>query len=439
MRSKNQLRIIDLKASDIREEISKLRSREAIPSKVDKTVRRIIKDVETSGDEALLDYTLKLDGAELTQKTLRTSPREIEEAYGRASKEQVSALKFAKRRIERFERAVMKSVTHITTKENGVKINRRIMPIKSVGCYVPGGRAVYPSSLLMTVIPAKVAGVERIVVTSPPSKEGVIPPLLLVAADICGVDEFYKVGGAQAVAALAYGTESVKPVDKIVGPGNIYVTAAKLAVSGAVGIDLPAGPSELLIMADASADAGFVARDMVSQAEHGYDSVCGLVTDSPELSRKVTDLLSGYMKGVARRDIVSDSLNRYGFIALCKDLDQMVEFANLFAAEHLEIMVTDPRSVADNITSAGLILLGPYSPSAASDYCVGTNHVLPTGGYARTGSGLSSLAFVKQMDVVECSKAGLERLRRPAAVLASSEGLVNHASALEERFRADAV
>lgn len=439
MRSKNKIRIIDLKTSNIQKEISKLRSREAIPPEVDKTVRRIIKDVDTSGDKALLDYTLKLDGAELTQNTLQITPREVKEAYNRVSKKQVSALKFAKRRIEKFERAVMKSMTRITTKEKGVKINRRIIPVKSVGCYVPGGKATYPSSLLMTAIPAKIAGVERIVVTSPPTKEGAIPPLLLVAADICSVDEFYKVGGAQAVAALAYGTESVKPVDKVVGPGNIYVTAAKLTVSQVVDIDLPAGPSELLVMADASADAGFVARDMVSQAEHSYDSVCGLVTDSPDLSQKVTNLLSSYIKAVERKDIVSDSLNKNGFIALCKDLDQMVEFANLFAPEHLEIMVTNPRNAADKITSAGLVLLGPYSPSAASDYCTGTNHVLPTGGYARTRSGLSSLDFVKQMDIVECSKTGLDKLRRPAALLASSEGLVNHASALKERFRDDAV
>lgn len=439
MRRRNQIRVVDFRTADIQGEVSKLRTRELIPVKVERIVKRIVKDVATSRDSALLDYTLKLDGVKLDRKTLKVSRREVKEAYSKVSEEQVSALKFAQRRIEAFEEAVVKRIGGVTLKENGVKITRRVTPVKSVGCYVPGGKAIYPSSLLMTVTPAKVAGVERVVVASPPSKDGGVSPLLLVAADICGVDEFYKMGGAQAVAALAYGTETVEPVEKIVGPGNIYVTAAKIAVSGVRDIDLPAGPSELLIMADSSADAAFVARDMVSQAEHGYDSICGLVTDSPELSRRAASLLSGYTDSAARREIVEVSLFRRGFIALCRDLDQMVEFANLFAPEHLEIMVKKPRGVSDRITSAGLILLGPYSPSAVSDYCVGTNHVLPTGGYARVRSGLSALDFVRRVDIVECSKEGLNRLRRPAGVLASSEGLVNHASAIEERFREDAV
>ncbi len=435
LRSRLQVRIIDLTTSNIQEAVSKIRSGKAPTHNVERTVRKIIKDVRRWGDKALVDYTLKLDGANLTQDKIRVSRRELDEAYRLISKQEVLALNFARRRIEKFEQTVMNSLKGVTIKDMGVNIYRKIIPVKSVGCYVPGGKAVYPSSLLMTAIPARVAGVKRIVVTSPPSKDGAINPLLLVAADICGVDEFYKVGGAQAIAALAHGTLSIRPVDKVVGPGNIYVTAAKIAVSAIVGIDIPAGPSELLIIADDSANAEFVARDLISQSEHGQDSICGLITDSPELSRKVMTLLKTYMGNAVRQEFVTNSLGRNGFIALCKNIGQMVEFANIFAAEHLEIMVTDPMEVANNITSAGIILLGPYSPSAVTDYNVGTNHVLPTGGYARTRSGLSSLDFVKLVDVVECSKTGLNKLRSSAAILSSSEGLMNHTSALDERFR----
>ncbi|MFC1755754.1 histidinol dehydrogenase, partial [Thermoproteota archaeon] len=251
---------------DITDEVSKLRPREKISSKVDRTVKKIIKDVKKDGNKAVFEYTLKLDNVLLTQDTMQISAEEIKIAYSHVSKQQISAIKFAKRRIEKFEQAIMKSTASLIIEENGIKINQRIVPIDSVGCYVPGGNAVYVSSLLMTVIPAKVAGVNRIVVTSPPSKNGNLPFLLIVAADICGVNEFYKIGGSQAIAALAYGTESIKSVDKIVGPGNIYVTSAKLIVSGVVSIDLPAGPSELLIIADESANAEFVARDLISQA-----------------------------------------------------------------------------------------------------------------------------------------------------------------------------
>lgn len=430
---------IDFSDVIFEEEVTKLRPKEKISSKVDSIVRKIIEDVKKNGDKSVLEYTKKLDDVILTKDTMKISSEEIKNAYSQVSKQQISSIKFAKSRIEKFEKNILKSITPPFIEEKGIKINQKIVPIDSVGCYVPGGKAVYASSLLMTVIPAKIAGVNRIVVTSPPSKNGNVSPLLIVAADICGVNEFYKIGGSQAIAALAYGTESLKSVDKIVGPGNIYVTSAKLIVSGIVNIDLPAGPSELLIIADESANADFVARDLISQAEHRYDSVAGLITDSLMLVQNVKKILIDSVDNLERGNIVKESFSENGFIVLCKNKDQMIEFANLFAAEHLEIMTNNPDIIANKITSAGLILLGSYSPSAATDYCVGTNHVLPTGGFARASSGLSSLDFVKRIDVVECSKVGLNLIRKSISVLALSEGLVNHSSAVEERFKADAV
>jgi histidinol dehydrogenase len=435
VRSKKQIRILDFKDVKINEGLPDLRAKEAIPSKVDRIARRIIINVKKDGNKALFEYTLKLDSVKLTKDTLKISDNEIRDAYLKVTKKQISAINFAKRKIERFEKSIINNMKPQSIQEKGVNINQSIIPVEQVGCYVPGGDAIYVSSLLMTVLPAKVAGVNRIVVTSPPSKNGDIPPLLLVAADICGVDEFYKIGGAQAIAALAYGTESLKSVDKIVGPGNIYVTAAKLIVSNIVGIDIPAGPSEQLILADKAANANFVARDLISQAEHRHDSIAGLVTDSPNLIKKVTKVLNEYLQQLTRGEIISNSFFTNGFIILCKDRHQMINFANIFAAEHLEIITNHPKNIVNKITSAGLILLGPYSPSAATDYCVGTNHVLPTSKFARSSSGLSSLDFVKQVNVVECSKLGLNNLRKHISDLALSEGLSNHKLAVEERFR----
>jgi histidinol dehydrogenase len=434
---RDNIRIIDIKVKDTAAAVSNLRSLELIPLKVTRTVQRILKDVKTRGDQALLEYTKLLDGAELTFKNMKVSSGEIKNAYRIVSHEQISALQFAQNRIKQFELRVMDGLYPPTLNGAGIRITQKIVPIKSAGCYVPGGRASYPSSLLMTVTPAKIAGVSRIAVASPPNEDGLISPLLLVAADICGVDEFYKIGGAQAIAALTYGTDTVKSVEKIVGPGNVYVTAAKQAVTGVVGIDLPAGPSEVLVLADASTNPYLVAKDVISQSEHGPDSVCGVATDSVILAQKVVDILKRTIDQVPRRDMVKSSLRKNGFIALCQNIDQMVEFTNLFAPEHLEIMTAAPAEVAKRITTAGLILLGPYSPVAVSDYCVGTNHVLPTGGWARRSSGLSCLDFVRRMDIVECSKQGLYDIRKIASLLASSEGLQNHKSALDARFRVE--
>jgi histidinol dehydrogenase len=434
VKNKDLVRVFDIRRENVKNTVNELRTSDISSLKIEKTVKKIIKDVKNLGDNSLIKYTRKFDSPNLSKDTLKVSPDEFMDAHNNISKKQLSALKFAISRLTKFEKRVLKKLENLKIEDSGIKVIRRHIPLNSVGCYVPGGKAVYPSSLLMTVIPAKVAGVKRIAVTSPPSKDGSIAPLVLVAADLCGIKEFYKIGGAQAIAALAYGTDIIQPVEKIIGPGNEYVTEAKLAVSKNVSIDLPAGPSELLILADSSAKESYVVKDMISQAEHGYDSIGGLITNSPILTTKVQHLLENYLERVERKDIVKKSITEKGFIVLCKDLNQMIAFANLYAAEHLEIMVKNVNKTLKKITSAGLILLGSYSPSAASDYCVGTNHVLPTGGYARTESGLSAIDFVKRIDTIECTKQGLNKIRVYAATLASSEGLENHVSAMNERF-----
>jgi histidinol dehydrogenase len=286
----------------------------------------------------------------------------------------------------------------------------------------------------MTVTPAKVAGVPRVVVCSPPTSQGTISPLILVAADICKVDEIYKVGGVQAIAALAYGTETIKPVKKIVGPGSKYVTAAKVIVSQDVAIDMPAGPSEILVLADETADPRLIASDMISQAEHGTDSVAGLITTSEKLAKQVQDNLQKMAFETERSDIIKQSLSTYGFIITCNSNEELVAFANEFATEHLEIITHDPMKIAEKMTSAGVVLIGPYSPVALSDYGSGTNHVLPTGGFGHAFSGLSVLDFTRRVNIVESSKAGLLKVKDSIKVLTEAEGLPNHYKAVEARF-----
>jgi len=285
----------------------------------------------------------------------------------------------------------------------------------------------------MTVVPAKVSGVPRIVVCSPSDARGKVNPLVLVAADMCGADEIYKVGGAQAIAALAYGTKTIKPVRKIVGPGSKYVTAAKVQVSADVGIDMPAGPSEVLVLADESADARLIAFDMVSQAEHGGDSVAGLITTSESVALKVQEYLESVAASAERSEKVSEALAKYGFIVVCKNLEEATSLVNRFAPEHLEVMVAKPKEIAEKLTAA-LILIGPYSPVALSDYGIGTNHVLPTGGFAHSFSGLSVFDFIRRVSTVESSREALERLKDNIKVMTEAENLPNHYKAIEARF-----
>ena len=287
----------------------------------------------------------------------------------------------------------------------------------------------------MTAMPAMAARVPRIVACSPPNAEGKVNPLVLIAADICGVNEVYKVGGAQAIAALAYGTETIKPVKKIVGPGSKYVTAAKILVSKDVTIDMPAGPSEILVLADETANPKFIALDMISQVEHGIDSVAGLITTSEKLTEQVQGWLAKTATGAERGEIVMKALEQYGFIIICKDMAEAIELTNAFAPEHVEVMTRDPGKIAEKITSAGLILVGLYSPVALSDYASGTNHVLPTGGFGRVFSGLSALDFARRVSIVESSKEGLQTVRERVKVMTEVENLPNHYKAVEARFK----
>jgi len=396
-------------------------------------VKAIIDEVRRRGDASLTEFSKKFDKVNLTAENFRVTKEEISNAYSLVSNEQISALEFMKEKIENVEKRFLKQIK--ATFKNDAKIRSLPIPIQSIGCYVPGGEAAYPSTLVMIVAPAKVAGVPRVAVCSPPTSQGMINPLTLVAADICKADEIYKIGGAHAIAALAYGTESIKPVRKIVGPGNKYVTMAKLLVSRNVAIDMPAGPSEILILADENADPQIVALDMISQAEHGADSISGMVTTSKELAENVINELEIRAPSLRRGKVIADALSRNGFIIVCKSLNEAVEFVNTFAPEHLEIIAKNSWKIAEEITSAGIVLVGQYSPVSASDYGIGTNHVLPTSGYGHVFSGLSVLDFVKRINIVECSKENLLRLRKNVKVLAEAENLPNHFLAVEGRLQ----
>ena len=399
---------------------------------LENNVKSIMAQVKQNGDKALVEFALKFDKAELTTRTLKVKPEEIKEAYTKTSSQQVSAIKFMKEKVGDFQKHLVNK-TDIKTVSDGISVQTVLRPIKSVGCYVPGGQAAYPSTLVMTAVPAKIAGVSRIVVCSPSDARGRVNPLVLVASDICGVDEVYKVGGAQAIAALAYGTKAIQPVYKIVGPGSKYVTSAKVFVSNDVAIDMPAGPSEVLILADESADARFIAYDMVSQAEHGDDSVAGLITTSEMVALQVQESLKTIVALAQRREKISASLAKYGFIIVCSDIKEMVALANQFAPEHLEVLTAKPNEIADQLT-AGLILLGPYSPVALSDYGSGTNHVLPTGGFAQSYSGLTVLDFMRRVSIVETTRTGLERVKDSIKTLTEAENLPNHYKAITARF-----
>ena len=427
----SQLKIRIWKAGELPQDWFK--RAEALDPLLEKRVKNVIRRVRTQGDNGLLAVTYKFDRARLSTDKLRVTSKEIQAAYRKATEEQVAALKLMKEKVGNFEKSALKQLG-TTTSQEGITIQNMLFPIESVGCYVPGGQAAYPSTVVMTTIPAKAAGVPRIVVCTPPNKDGEVNPLVLVAADICEVNEVYKVGGAQAIAALAYGTDMIKPVRKIVGPGSKYATMAKILVSKDVAIDVPAGPSEVLVLADETANPKFVAADMVSQAEHGSDSVAGLITTSTKLGEGVSEWLTKLTRSAERCKIVEKAMTEYGFIITCDTMDEMIVLANVFAPEHLEIMTQNPLEIVDKVTSAGLILIGPYSPVSLSDYGSGTNHVLPTGGFAHSFSGLSALDFVRRVGVVDCSKEGLLALKDHVRVMTKAENLPSHYKAVEARF-----
>jgi len=396
-------------------------------------VERIINEVRKRGDSALIEFEEKFDGVKLSPDKLRVNREDIEKAYDKVSGKLISAIEFSKSRIEAFQKELLSRIRFVY-EEKGLRICSRTSPIRRLGCYIPGGEAAYPSSMVMIATPAKVAGVPEIAVCSPPRSEGEVNPSILVAADICGVNEIYRLGGAQAIAALAYGTQSVRSVDKIVGPGNRYVQAAKMLVSRDLPIDVPAGPSEIAIIADETADPRIIALDMISQSEH-LDAIPILVTTSRKLAENVVRMLERLVESSPNRRVISENLSRNGLVLVCGDLEEAIKVVNEFAPEHLEVMIEDAWKMAERITSAGLILIGKDTPVAASDYCLGTIHVLPTGGFSHVYSGLSVLDFVKHFCIAECSRGKLQEINESIRVLAKIEGLMNHSLAVDGRLR----
>ncbi|MBU4535222.1 MAG: histidinol dehydrogenase [Euryarchaeota archaeon] len=394
-------------------------------------VQSIINKVQSGGDLALEYYTSKFDKVDL--KNFKVSKKEIDHSYYNLDPEIIESLKKAARNIKKFHQAQVPSEWSMEV-DSGIKAGQIIRPIESAGCYIPGGRAVYPSTILMTVIPAKIAGVKRIVCCTPPQSDGTVSDAVLVAADIAGADEIYKVGGAQAIAALAYGTGSIKPVDKIVGPGNIFVTAAKKLVYGEVDIDFPAGPSEVLIIADEYSNPEYITYDLLAQAEHDPNSSCVLVTTNSSLAKNIQEMVHTNIKYMERSNIIEESLEKYGKIIITNSLEESIYFSNEYAPEHLIIMTENPESVLTEINNAGSIFLGELTPVAAGDYGSGTNHVLPTAGCAKMYSGLSTESFIKKPTVQRLSPKGLNSLKDVVVPLAEYEGLYAHSESFKRRL-----
>ena len=402
------------------------------PQKNKKITESILKKVQKDGDLAIKKYERKFSGAKLT--SLRVSKNEIENAYKKVSKQEITAIKIAKNRLEKTESIIKSVLKNKNINNEGVKISKKFVPIQNTGCYIPGGLAKYPSSVIMSVIPAKVAGVKRIVVVSPPDSSGKIDPLTIVAAHICGASEIYKVGGAQAIAALAFGTKSIAKVDKIIGPGGAFVTAAKLMISDHTAIDMLAGPTELGIIADSSANPIYIARDLISQSEHSSDTFCYLITNSEKLAKSVNQSIRDLIQKIKRSDLVKKSLRQNGFIAICKNKSDMIKLANELAPEHLQIMTKNPQIFASKITTSGLTLLGNNTPSSASDYILGSNHILPTNGFGKTRGSLSVLDFIKINTQVTATRASLYKISKYLDVLTKAEGLPNHFEAVRCRL-----
>jgi len=385
-----------------------------------KTVQAILNDVRKNGDSAVKKYERKFNGRKTSQ--LRVSAKEIKEARSKISREEVTALQTMSARLSNSSPKIQ------------IRGSRKFVAIPSVGCYIPGGQARYPSSVVMSVIPAKIAGVKRIVIVSPPDRDGKIDPLTIVAAKKCGATEIYKIGGAQAIGALAYGTKSIPKVDKIVGPGGKFVSIAKSLVSDQTAIDMVAGPTELGIIADASSDPELIALDLISQAEHSKDTMCFVITQSKTMAKQIQKSIEKLIPGIERGSIVKESLSKNGFIAVCKNQNEVIELANKIAPEHMELMVKNAKSLSKKITGAGLLLIGKNTPSAASDYLLGTNHILPTNGFGRTRGGLSVLDFLKLQTVVESKKSRLRDISDSLKTLTDAEDLPNHYKAVKRRL-----
>ena len=398
-----------------------------------KIVQSILDDVRKNGDAAVKKYEQKFNGRNTMQ--LRVTDKEIKEAQSRVTDKENAAIVLARQLVNEQELLLKNNLKGFSDSLLVSHVSKSFVPIPSVGCYIPGGQARYPSSVIMSVTTAKQANVERIVVVSPPDSDGKIDPLTIVAAKICGATEIYKVGGAQAIGALAYGTKSIPKVDKIVGPGGKFVSIAKSAISEQTSIDMIAGPTELGIVADASSDSELVALDLISQAEHSNDTMCFVITTSKTIAKKIQKSLEKLIPSRERSSIIKQSISKNGFIAVCKNKTEMIELANKIAPEHMELMVKNAKTLSAKITGPGLLLIGKNSPSSASDYLLGTNHILPTNGFGRTRGGLSVLDFLKLQTVVEAKKSALSEISGPLKTLTDAEGLPNHYKAVERRLK----
>ena len=398
------------------------------------SVNEILSNVKENGDKAIFDYTKKFDGADINAENILVTKEEIQEAYDSLeNKELVDIIRKSLNNIKVYHEK-QKQYSWFDSKPDGSLLGQKVTPIARVGVYVPGGKAAYPSSVLMNVIPAKVAGVEEIVMVTPPGKDGKVNPNTLIAANEAGVDKIYKVGGAQAIGALAYGTESIKKVDKIVGPGNIFVALAKKAVFGFVSIDSIAGPSEILVLADETANPKYVAADLLSQAEHDEMASAILITTSEELAQKVSEEIDGFVAQLSRKAILEKSLENYGYILTAASMEEAIEVANEIASEHLEIVTKNPFDTMTRIKNAGAIFLGEYSSEPLGDYFAGPNHVLPTNGTAKFFSALSVDDFIKKSSIISYSREALEPIHKDIEKFATAEQLTAHANSIRVRF-----
>ena len=428
------MKIVNITEDSIKDLLKSLLKRSPINYREQEdAVNNILTNVKDNGDLALFEYTEKFDKVKLTAETIKVTDEEFAEAYEQVDDELIRVIRLAMKNIEDYHE-MQKEESWFDSKPDGTILGQKITPLSRVGVYVPGGKAAYPSSVLMNVIPAKVAGVDEIIMCTPPGHDGKVYPTTLVSAKEAGVDTIYKVGGAQAIGALAYGTESIPQVDKIVGPGNIFVALAKKAVFGYTGIDSVAGPSEILVLADETANPRYVAADLLSQAEHDQLASAILVTTSLEVAEKVQAEIEGFVKDLERKDIIQASLDNYGYILIAEDMDTAIDAVNAIASEHLEIVTKDPFGTMTKVRNAGAIFLGESSSEPLGDYFAGPNHVLPTNGTARFFSPLGVDTFVKKSSIISYSRDALRNIHNEIETFAKAEGLTAHANSIKVRF-----
>ena len=428
------MKVVNITEDSIKDLLKSLLKRSPINYREQEdAVNNILTNVKDNGNLALFEYTEKFDKVKLTAETIKVTDEEIAEAYEQVDDELIRVIRLAMKNIKDYHE-MQKEESWFDSKPDGTILGQKITPLSRVGVYVPGGKAAYPSSVLMNVIPAKVAGVDEIIMCTPPGHDGKVYPTTLVSAKEAGVDTIYKVGGAQAIGALAYGTESIPQVDKIVGPGNIFVALAKKAVFGYTGIDSVAGPSEILVLADETANPRYVAADLLSQAEHDQLASAILVTTSLEVAEKVQAEIEGFVKDLERKDIIQASLDNYGYILIAEDMDTAIDAVNAIASEHLEIVTKDPFGTMTKVRNAGAIFLGESSSEPLGDYFAGPNHVLPTNGTARFFSPLGVDTFVKKSSIISYSRDALRNIHNEIETFAKAEGLTANANSIKVRF-----